>query len=77
LIAERKIVPELMQNQMTASRLADEAGQLLSDPARRAEMRRGLAEVSALLRGPANSDAIRRAAEEIWNLEGERIGFVS
>jgi len=60
---------------MTDIRLADEAGRLLSDPVRREQMRRGLAEVAARLAGPG--DAIRRAAEEIWNLEGERIGSVA
>lgn len=75
LIAGRQVVPELMQGEMTDIRLADEAGRLLSDPVRREQMRRGLAEVAARLAGPG--DAIRRAAEEIWNLEGERIGSVA
>jgi lipid-A-disaccharide synthase len=80
LIAGRRVVPELMQSDMTPSRIAAEAGYLLSDPARRAEMRRGLDEVASLLTGP--EDAIRCAAAEIWKLamsklEGERIGSVS
>lgn len=74
LIAGRAVVPELMQGAMTAERLAEEAGRLLSDPARREEMRRGLREVSAMLRGAG--DAIERAAAEIWRLEGERVGSV-
>jgi lipid-A-disaccharide synthase len=80
LVAGRRIVPELMQNEMTAKRLAEQAGYLLSDPVRREEMRRGLREVAVLLDN--GGDAIQRAAAEIWNLEvskleGERIGFVS
>ncbi len=75
LIAGRQVVPELMQGQMTADRLVHEAGLLLRDPARRDEMRRDLQEVASRLRG--SEDAIHRAAAEIWNLQGERIGFVS
>ncbi len=75
LIAGRKVVPELMQNDMTAASLAREAGYLLGDPLRREEMRGDLREVALRLRGP--DDAIRRAAAEIWNLQGERIGSVS
>jgi lipid-A-disaccharide synthase len=70
LIAGRKIVPELMQAEMTGERIAAEAGRLLSDPLRREEMRRDLAEVRAALSG--SEDPISRAAEEIWKLEGER-----
>ncbi len=75
LVAERRVVPELMQREMTAPRLAEEAGRLLSDPGRREEMRRGLRQVAELLRGPG--DAIHLAAEEIWKLEGERVGSVA
>jgi lipid-A-disaccharide synthase len=71
LIAGHRVVPELMQSEMTPGRLAEEAGRLLSDPARREEMRRGLNEVAARLAMPG--DAIRRAAVEISNLEGERV----
>jgi lipid-A-disaccharide synthase len=75
LIAGRLVVPELMQGQMTATRLAEEAGHLLSDSARCTEMRAALREVAEALRGPG--DAISRAAEDIWKLEGERVGFVA
>ncbi len=74
LIAGRKIVPELMQGDMTGDALAAEAGKLLDDPALRDEMRNGLREVSDLLR--SGGDAIERAAEEIWKLDGERIGVI-
>jgi len=52
LVAGRKIVPEFIQNKMTAARLADEALRLLSDEAARQEMRRELALVVQKLSGP-------------------------
>jgi lipid-A-disaccharide synthase len=51
LIAERAIVPELMQSQMTGERLAAEALGLLRDDAARARMRADFAEVRAKLSG--------------------------
>jgi lipid-A-disaccharide synthase len=52
LVAGRKIVPEFIQNDMTAARLADEALRLLGDDAARQEMRRELALVVKKLSGP-------------------------
>jgi len=75
LIAGRALVPELMQGQMTGEALAREAGRLLGDPDRRQQMRNGLREVAGLLR--SSGDAIERAAEEIWKLDGERIGVIA
>ena len=63
LIAEKKVVPELMQEAMTGAALAAEAGTLLREPAIRAKMKAGLDEVAAKLRGPG--DAIDRAATVI------------
>ena len=62
LIAGRKIVPELIQKDFTAERLADEALRLLGSEAARAGQRRGLAEVRERL-GPAG--AVERAADAI------------
>jgi lipid-A-disaccharide synthase len=45
LIAGRRIVPELIQNDMTAERLAGEALHLLDNPAAAQEMRAGLTDV--------------------------------
>ena len=45
LIAGRKIVPELLQNEATAVRIAEEVRTILDDPGRAAEMRRELAVV--------------------------------
>jgi lipid-A-disaccharide synthase len=52
LIAGRKIVPELMQNEATGERLAAEAAVLLLDAAARNEMKRGLLEVREMLEAP-------------------------
>ncbi len=54
LVAGRKIVPELIQDQMTAESLAREAGALLENDAAREAMRRDLAEVAQKLSGPDN-----------------------
>ncbi len=52
LVAGRRIVPELIQGQMTAESLAREARALLENEAAREGMRRDLAEVSQKLSGP-------------------------
>jgi lipid-A-disaccharide synthase len=66
LIAGKKIVPELMQDQMTGERLAEEAGGLLDDPVFRGTMKEELARVAGKLAG--EGDAIARAAQEIEKL---------
>jgi lipid-A-disaccharide synthase len=62
LIAGRRVVPELVQKEFTAERLANEAIRLLDSPDARAEMRRGLAEVREKLGPPG---AVERAADLI------------
>jgi len=62
LIAGRRLVPELVQRDFTAERLASEAGRLLDSPEARADMRRGLAEVREKLGAPG---AVERAADLI------------
>ena len=52
LVAERKIVPELMQDEATGERLAAEAIRLLEDTQSRNAMKQALAEVSAKLASP-------------------------
>jgi lipid-A-disaccharide synthase len=49
LIAERRVVLELMQNEMRGERLAEEAGRLLADVQAAARMRQELREVAARL----------------------------
>ena len=69
LIAGRALVPELIQDDFTPGRVAEEAGRLLptsqEGKMRREEMCRGLAEVQRLLGPPG---AVERAAEAIAGL---------
>ncbi len=60
LVAGRRVVPELLQNEMTGERIAEEALKLLDDPQVLRGMRRELGEVAAALSGP--EDPIERAA---------------
>ena len=62
LIAGRKIVPELIQDDFTPEAVAEEAVSMLTDPARAASIREDLARVRAKLGGPGAS---RRAAEAV------------
>jgi lipid-A-disaccharide synthase len=52
LVAGRQIVPEFIQNEMTAEHLAGEAVRLLGDEVARLQMRRDLGSVSQKLSGP-------------------------
>jgi len=65
LIAGERIVPELIQGGFTPEAVADEAVSMLTDGARAARVREGLARVRARLGGPGAS---RRAAEAILKL---------
>ncbi len=60
LIANRKIVPELIQNEMTAGNLAAAATGILADPARVERMREDLATVRKVLTG--EGDPLDKAA---------------
>jgi lipid-A-disaccharide synthase len=65
LVAGRRIVPELIQDRMTAENLAREALALLENNAARENMRRDLAEVAEKLSGPhagPEHDALEVAA---------------
>jgi lipid-A-disaccharide synthase len=64
LIAQKKVVPELMQGEMTGERLAAETARLLNDAGERGKMKEELARVASLLSGNG-SDAINRAADAI------------
>jgi lipid-A-disaccharide synthase len=63
LVAERQIVPELMQNQMTPENIASAAEDLLAGSGRAARMRDDLAKVRAAL--ISEGDPFRRAADLI------------
>ena len=63
LIAERPVVPELIQHEMTGTKLAAAAQHLLSDQTAADAMRGELARVRALL--TREGDPLRRAAELI------------
>jgi lipid-A-disaccharide synthase len=64
LVAERRVVPELIQNQMTAESLAREALALLENEAAREKMRRDLAEVAGKLSGPEDPLEVAAALVE-------------
>ena len=65
LIAGRRLVPELIQDDCTADNISAEALSLLTDVARADDMRRGLAGVRANLGGPGAS---ARAAEAVLDV---------
>jgi lipid-A-disaccharide synthase len=70
LIAGRRIVPELIQDDCTPEKIASETVSLLLDPGRAGEMRSALSEVRAKLGSPGASG---RAAAAV--LEVARAGF--
>jgi lipid-A-disaccharide synthase len=62
LIAEKEVVPELVQRDFTAENIVAQMNQILPDGPARARMLGGLAEVRARLRGPASA-AIQHPAD--------------
>lgn len=69
LIAGRRVVPELMQGEMTGEAIAREARKLLTDVPARAEMKAGLAEVANALAGREPVTAAASIVQEV--LEGQ------
>jgi lipid-A-disaccharide synthase len=67
LIAGRRVVPELIQDDFTPARVADEAIAVLTDPVRAAQIRADLRDVRARLGGPG---ANGRAAEAVLRVAG-------
>ena len=58
IVAGRKVVPELVQREMTRENLVREVAPLLDDPARGNAMRRELAVIKSKLGGPGASDKV-------------------
>ena len=75
LIAERQIVPELIQHDMTPDKIASAAGELLSSAPLANRMRADLAHVRAAL--ASEGDPLRRAADLILEACGHRSGVVA
>jgi lipid-A-disaccharide synthase len=71
LIAEKRVIPELIQSDMTAERLHAEAALLLRDPELRSRMRRDLADVAAKLASAGNP--ISLAADEVEKVREARV----
>jgi lipid-A-disaccharide synthase len=77
LIAGKKVVPELIQNEMNGERIAAEAAALLDNSAERWKMKIELERVKSLLSGGPNEraavDPIRKAAEAVENVWAEQV----
>jgi lipid-A-disaccharide synthase len=71
LIAEKQVVPELVQNDFTPERVASETLRLLQEPNARAAIRTGLADVRSRLGPPG---AVERAANIVATLLGSATG---
>ena len=65
LIAEKRVVPELVQDEFTPEKVAAETLRLLQEPNARSAMRAGMAEVRARLGPPG---AVERAADVLAGL---------
>jgi lipid-A-disaccharide synthase len=77
LIAGRRVVPELMQGQMTGGRIAGEALRLLRDSDERERMLAGLQEVRRRLSEEGPGEAPRRAAAIIQDILEGQVAHVS
>ncbi|MHB8844117.1 MAG: lipid-A-disaccharide synthase [Nitrospirota bacterium] len=67
IVAGRTVVPELVQDDVTPERIAQEIGDILADSARLDQMRRDLKQVRTIL---GEGGASRRAAEAVLELLG-------
>jgi lipid-A-disaccharide synthase len=71
LIAGKRILPELVQNEATAENMADAAYELLSDPAAYAKMLREIKKIQLMLGQAGASHRVATIAFEL--LEGRRV----
>jgi lipid-A-disaccharide synthase len=69
LVAGRRIVPELIQSNLTGERLAGEAMRLLSDNDARNQMRRDLASLARQLSGPEDPMEVAASVVERFLIE--------
>ncbi len=67
IVAGKKVVPELLQSDMTVGKVAQEAGRLLNDPDYAGSMRRELSVIRSRLGSPGAS---ARVAQGILSLAG-------
>jgi len=65
LIAGRRLVPELIQDEATGARIAAEAARFLDEPALHAATREGLARMRPLLGGGGAADRVAAIAAEM------------
>ncbi|MDH3360352.1 MAG: lipid-A-disaccharide synthase, partial [Desulfobulbaceae bacterium] len=65
LVADREVVPEVLQEEVTAKNLANQLAPLLYAPKVIETMRKGMAEVCELLGGPGASERAAKIAMEI------------
>jgi lipid-A-disaccharide synthase len=73
LIAGRRVVPELIQQQFTAANVADALRPLLADTPEHAQMVADLAEVRRMLLPPDGSRSIQRVCDAVETLLGQKI----
>jgi lipid-A-disaccharide synthase len=69
LVAEKQIAPELIQENATPERIAEEAIQLLNNPAKRASIREELSKVREKLGEPGASHRAARVVIEVMSDE--------
>ena len=72
IVAGEEVVPELLQDQVNATRLEMEAAELLEDPARLAKMRASLARVEGQLGPPGGSERAADAILEVLEPEARQ-----
>jgi lipid-A-disaccharide synthase len=72
LIAGRRVVPELIQQQFTAANVAAALRPLVEDTPERVQMIAGLAEVRHTLQPPPGTSAIQRVADAVEALLAEQ-----
>jgi lipid-A-disaccharide synthase len=70
LIADKRLVPELIQDDFQAERIVQELEPLLTDGSARAEMMAGLAAVRAKLRSEPGETAIGSVAGVVMEMLG-------